>query len=90
MDFSELVAREGFPPGVRVVRLPDPHGEVFYARNADGTRGLDLLLTKEAVRMYGEGPTLALVLRQLRLAAEAGLPERDAAGGYERQVFVGD
>ncbi|MDL2345327.1 hypothetical protein QOL99_14385 [Deinococcus sp. MIMF12] len=90
MDFPDLIAREGFPPGVTVERLPDPHGGVFRVRTVDGARGLDLLLTGEAVEMYGEGPTLALVLRQLRLAAEAGLPGQDAAGGYERQVFVGD
>lgn len=90
MDFPELVAREGFPPGVTVERLPDPHGEVFRVRDGDGTRGLDLLLTGDAVRMYGEGPTLALVLTRLREVAEAGLPEAGATGGYERQVFVGD
>ncbi|WP_104990745.1 hypothetical protein [Deinococcus sp. NW-56] len=90
MDFPALVSREGFPPGVTVERLPDPHGEIFRVRNGEGTRGLDLLLTDEAVRMYGEGPTLALVLTRLREVAETGLPEVGVASGYERQVFVGD
>lgn len=55
-----------------------------------GERGFEILLTDDAVRLYGEGPTVALVLKRLRERVEEGLPPASAPGEYERQVFVGD
>ncbi|MPY65862.1 hypothetical protein F8S09_04005 [Deinococcus sp. SDU3-2] len=88
MDFPDLVAREGFPPGTQVTTFAAPGGRVFRA--AQPGRGFELLLTDEAVEMYGEGPTLALVLGRLREAAEAGLPPLEPGQTCVRQTFVGD
>ncbi|MEW6423082.1 MAG: hypothetical protein AB1511_15405 [Deinococcota bacterium] len=90
MDLQAQIEREGFPPGTSVTTLPEPGGQLFRVTQAGGGRGLELLLTDEAVRMYGEGPSLALVLGRLRERAEAGLPEAQAPGVYAREVFVGD
>ncbi|WP_034384780.1 hypothetical protein [Deinococcus sp. YIM 77859] len=90
MDLQAQIEREGFPPGTSVIPLAEPGGQLFRATQDGGTRGLELLLTNEAVRMYGAGPSLALVLSRLRERAERGLPPALAPGVYERQVFVGD
>ncbi|TDE85327.1 hypothetical protein [Deinococcus sp. S9] len=88
MDFAELVAREGFPAGTQVTVLAEPGGRVFRATQPGC--GFELLLTDEAVQMYGEGPTLALVLGRLREVAEAGLPPLEPGQSCVRQTFVGD
>lgn len=88
MEFAALVAREGFPAGSEVTTFAEPGGRVF--RVTQPGRGFELLLTDEAVAMYGEGPTLALVLGRLRAAAEAGLPPLEAGQRCVRQTFVGD
>jgi hypothetical protein len=90
MEFDGLVEREGFPTGTAVTAFAEAQGRVFRVTAREGERGLDILLTAEAVQMYGEGPTLALILGRLRAAAEAGLPPVQASGEYMRQVFVGD
>lgn len=92
MDLPELraqIEREGFPAGTVVDTFQEGEGRVFRVTQGGG-RGLELLLTGEAVRIYGEGPTLALVLGRLRECAEAGLPDALAPGEYTREVFVGD
>ncbi|MCP2013315.1 hypothetical protein L1280_000443 [Deinococcus sp. HSC-46F16] len=88
MDLPELVAREGFPPGTQITTFTEPGGRVFRA--VQPGRGFELLLTDEAMQMYGEGPTLALVLGRLREAAEAGLPPLEPGQTCVRQTFVGD
>ena len=88
MEFAALVAREGFPAGCEVTAFAEAGGRVF--RVTQPGRGFELLLTGEAVAMYGEGPTLALVLGRLRAAAEDGLPPLEAGQSCVRQTFVGD
>ncbi|GBF06429.1 hypothetical protein DAERI_090015 [Deinococcus aerius] len=88
VDLQAQVERERFPDGTRVTVLPEPDGRVFRLTRAEG--GVEILLTDEAVRMYGEGPSVALVLGRLREWAEGALPAAQAPGVYERQVFVGD
>lgn len=88
MDFEALVAREGFPTGTQVTVSAEPGGRVF--RVTQPGCGFELLLTDEAVAIYGEGPTLALVLGRLREAAEAGLPPLEPGQSCVRQTFVGD
>lgn len=88
MDFARQVQLAAFPPGVVVTWRTTPDGHVFRAAHAG--RGLELLLTTDALRMYGEGPTVALALERLKKAATAGLPEVGEDGSYPRAVFVGD
>ncbi|WP_229752964.1 hypothetical protein [Deinococcus aerophilus] len=88
MDFARQVELAAFPPGVVVTRRTIPEGHVFRA--AQPGHGLELLLTRDALRMYGEGPTVALALEHLKKAAQAGLPEVGGDGTYQRAVFVGD
>jgi hypothetical protein len=88
MDFARQVELTAFPPGVVVTWRTTPDGHVFRAAHAG--RGLELLLTRDALRMYGEGPTVALALEHLKKAAQAGLPEMGGDGTYPRAVFVGD
>lgn len=90
MDLQAQIERENFPTGTEVTTFAEAQGRVFRVTAQEEERGLDILLTAEAVQMYGEGPTLALVLGRLRAAAEAGLPPMQASGEYVRQVFVGD
>lgn len=90
MDLQVQIEREGFPPATSVTRRPEPGGQLFRVIQDGGGRGLELLLTDEAVQMYGEGPALALVLGRLRKRAEAGLPVAQSPGVYVREVFVGD
>lgn len=78
-----------FPQGVEVITFTGREGRVLRVQSADGERGLNLLLTDKAVRMYGEGPTVALVLGRLRGAAGDGLPPARAPGVHMRQVFGG-
>lgn len=88
MDLQAQIEREDFPAGTQVTTYTEPGGRVFRA--AQPGRGFELLLTDEAVGMYGEGPTLALVLGRLREAAEAGLPPLEPGQTCVRQTFVGD
>ncbi len=90
MDLQVQIEREGFPSGTSVTRRPELGGQLFRVTQDGGGRGLELLLTDEAVQMYGEGPALALVLSCLRKRAEAGLPVAQSPGVYMREVFVGD
>lgn len=88
MDFARQVELAHFPAGVAVTVRETVEGRIFRAAQAG--RGLELLVTTDAVRMYGEGPTVALALERLRKVSEAGLPEVDEDGIYQRAVFVGD
>lgn len=88
MDFQALVERQGFPAGCEVTAFAAPGGRVFRVTRPG--RGFELLLTDEAVAIYGEGPALALVLGRLRAAAEAGLPPLGPGQSCVRQTFVGD
>ncbi|GAA5511950.1 hypothetical protein Dcar01_00664 [Deinococcus carri] len=88
MDFQTQVEHEGFPAGAQVTTAGEPTGRVFRVTQGEGA--LEILLTDDAVKIYGEGPTRAMVLQRLREAAEAGLPPREAGGGCVRQVFLGD
>ncbi|MBB6016007.1 hypothetical protein ACFP9V_11295 [Deinococcus radiopugnans] len=88
MDFARQVELAHFPAGVMVTVRQTPEGRIFQAVQAG--RGLELLVTTDAVRMYGEGPTVALALERLKKVSEAGLPEVGEDGTYQRAVFVGD
>lgn len=91
MDFQTQVKESGFPGSTRVDLTQTLEGRVFRVTGGeDGERGLEILVTGEALEMYGEGPVTALVLGRLREAAKRGLPPAHAPGVYERQVFVGD
>lgn len=89
MDLQTQIRQAGFPEGVEVHTLAEAQGRVFRV-TGPGERGFEILLTDDAVRLYGEGPTVALVLKRLRERAGEGLPPAHAPGEYERQVFVGD
>ncbi|MBZ9712535.1 hypothetical protein [Deinococcus multiflagellatus] len=91
MDETTLrhqVALTGFAPGVQVQQVPGP-GLVLRATDGAG-RGLEVQLTDEAARLYGEGPAVSVTLDRLKQAADAGLPEARPDGTFERLVFVGD
>ncbi|WP_291431331.1 hypothetical protein [Deinococcus sp.] len=80
------------PAGVTVTQVPGA-GVVLRATHGQEhgeQRGLEIQLTDDAGRMYGEGPAVATALTRLKQAAQAGLPARRADGTYERLVFVGD
>lgn len=76
------------PAGVHVTQVPGA-GVVLRATHGE-ERGLEIQLTDDAGRMYGEGPAVATALARLKQAADTGLPARRADGTYERLVFVGD
>ncbi|CAM3447157.1 DUF3509 domain-containing protein [Deinococcus saxicola] len=88
MDFARQVELARFPAGVTVTVRQTPDGRIFQA--AQSGRGLELMVTTDAVKMYGEGPTVALALERLSKVSEAGLPEAGEDGSYVRAVFVGD
>ncbi|CAM3576839.1 hypothetical protein [Deinococcus frigens] len=88
MDFARQVQLARFPAGVVVTVRGTPEGRIFQA--AQPGRGLELLLTTDAVKMYGEGPTVALALERLKKVSETGLPAVGDDGTYVRAVFVGD
>ncbi len=93
MDFAKQVELARFPAGVVVTVRGTPQGRLFraaWAEEGQPKRGLELLLTTDAVKMYGEGPTVVLALESLKKAAQAGLPAVGADGTYQRAVFVGD
>ncbi len=93
MDFAKQVELAHFPAGVAVTVREVPGGLLFRAARAGEEppqRGLELLLTHDAVKMYGEGPTVTLALERLKKVSEAGLPAVQADGTYQRAVFVGD
>ncbi|MEF2279085.1 hypothetical protein V3W47_12315 [Deinococcus sp. YIM 134068] len=89
MDFRAQIEQAGFPEGVEVSVLGEPQGRVFRVTGPEG-RGFELLLTDDAVRMYGEGPSVATVLKRLHDRVGEGLPPARSPGEYEREVFVGD
>ncbi|WP_216319490.1 hypothetical protein [Deinococcus aestuarii] len=89
MDLQAQIEHADFPEGAQVHTFTEGPGRVFRVTDS-GERGFEILLTDDAVRMYGEGPTVALVLGRLRERAGEGLPPARAPGEYERQVFVGD
>ena len=80
----------GNPPDVQVTAHPEGAGWKLRAANADGTAGLELLLTDGAADMYGEGPAFSAALVRLRQAAVAGLPAVHADGTLEHLTFVRD
>lgn len=86
--FAHQVDLAAFAPGVRVEREVRPEGQVLRVHSAGGV--LELLVTREAARMYGEGPALNAALASLRRRAEVGLPAPRPDGRPERLVFVGD
>ncbi|MFC4426347.1 hypothetical protein [Deinococcus navajonensis] len=87
MNFEQQVAAAGFPEDVQVTRETLLDGHLFRA--VQDQRGAELLLTEEAVRLYGLGPATAMVLTRLLAEVDAGLPEPQN-GRFERIVFVGD
>ncbi|QFP76038.1 hypothetical protein [Deinococcus sp. AJ005] len=88
MDFAKQVELARFPAGVMVTVRQTPEGRIFQA--VQSGRGLELMVTTDAVKMYGEGPTVLLALERLKKAAETGLPAVGENGTYQRAVFVGD
>ncbi|MBZ9751197.1 hypothetical protein K7W42_10005 [Deinococcus sp. HMF7604] len=92
MDEATLrhqVELANFPAGVQVTQVPGP-GLVLRVTTQGDTQGLEVQLTDEAARLYGEGPAVAVTLERLKQAAETGLPAPHADGSFERLVFVGD
>ena len=92
MDVQSQINRAGFPEGMQVTTYEEVEGRVFRIRQRQGEirRGLEILLTDDAMQMYGEGPMVATVLQQLKKHAEDGLPLLEAGQEYERLVYVGD
>ncbi len=92
MDVQTQIDRAEFPENVRVTTYEEMDGRIFRIMRREGEtkRGLEILLTDEAVSMYGEGPMVATVLQQLQKHAEDGLPMVEAGQEYERLVFVAD
>ncbi|MFD1732440.1 hypothetical protein ACFSC4_17245 [Deinococcus malanensis] len=88
MEFQEQVRAAGFPDGMEVTRREDDDNRIF--RVLQGAYGVELVLTAEACRMYGEGPSTALALTELRKAVDAGLPQVHLDGTLERLTLVGD
>lgn len=88
MEFQEQVRAAGFPDGVEVTRREDGQDRIF--RVLRGAYGVELVLTAEAVHMYGEGPGTALALTELRKAVDSGLPQVRLDGTLERLTLVGD
>ncbi len=88
MDFAKQVDLARFPAGVTVTVRQTPDGRIFQA--VQSGRGLELMVTTDAVKMYGEGPTLLLALERLKKVSETGLPAVGEDGTYQRAVFVGD
>ncbi|UBV42195.1 hypothetical protein LAJ19_11240 [Deinococcus taeanensis] len=78
-----------FPAQVQVAQVPGP-GVVLRVTAEGGALGLEVQVTVEATRVYGEGPAVATALKQLKVSAQSGLPPRHADGRYERMVFIGD
>lgn len=92
MDVQTQIDQTPFPDGTQVSSYEEMEGRVFRIRQRLGEvrRGLEILLTDEAAKMYGEEPMVVTVLQQLQKHAEAGLPVLEAGKEYERLVFVGD
>ena len=92
MDVQTQIDRADFPAGVQVTTYEEVEGRVFRIRSRQGdTRhGLEILLTDDAMKMYGEEPMVVTVLQELRKHAEAGLPVLQAGQEYERLIYVGD
>ncbi|GAA5503504.1 hypothetical protein Dxin01_03263 [Deinococcus xinjiangensis] len=87
-DIQHQIELAAFPSGVQVTHFPEGTGQVFCAE--ENGRGLEILLTNEAAKMYGEGPSVSLVLTMLRRAAAKELPPALPDGTFERTVFRGD
>lgn len=92
MDLQTQIDQTPFPEGVQVTTYEEMEGRIFRIRQRHGDvrYGLEILLTDEAVQMYGEGPMVATVLQQLQKHAERGLPVVEAGQEYERLTFIGD
>ncbi len=92
MDLQSQLDRAELPEGVHVTTYEEVEGRVFRVRQRRGDvrHGLEILLTDEAIQMYGEAPMVSAVLQQLKRHAEAGLPVVEAGQEYERLTFVGD
>jgi len=92
MDLQTQIDQTLFPEGVQVTTYEEMEGRIFRIRQRRGEvrHGLEILLTDEAVQMYGEGPMVATVLQQLQKHAEQGLPVVEAGQEYQRLTFVGD
>ncbi len=87
-DFQHQIELAQFPPDVQVSHFREGGGQVFRAER--GGRGLELLLTDEAAKMYGEGPSVSVVLGLLKRALDKELPPAVPGGGFVRTVFRGD
>lgn len=87
MNFEEQVRAAGLPADAQVTVHPGPSGDLYRLTYRQG--GAELLLTDEARRMYGEGPSVAMVLTRLRQALDEGLPPLQGEQ-HERIVFLGD
>ncbi|WP_293910895.1 hypothetical protein [Deinococcus sp.] len=92
MDFQTQIDQAGFPADVRVSTYEEVEGRIFriMRRVPEGKQGLEILLSDDAVEMYGEGPMVVTVLKQLLERAEQGLPMVEAGQEYPRQTFVAD
>ncbi|AWN23536.1 hypothetical protein DKM44_10120 [Deinococcus irradiatisoli] len=92
MDVQTQIDRAAFPEHVRVTTYEEMDGRIFriMRREGDVKYGLEILLTDEAVNMYGEEPMVATVLQQLHQHAEQGLPVVEAGQEYQRLTFVAD
>lgn len=88
MDPSHQIELAGFPAEVEVTHEALVDGLLLRAVREE--RGLELLITAEALGMYGEGPAVSLGLTQLSRALEGELPRKQDDGGFARKVFVGD
>lgn len=86
-DIQHQIELAAFPSGVQVTHFPEGTGQVFRAE--ENGRGFEILLTNEAAKMYGEGPSVSLVLTLLKRAVKA-LPPALPDGTFERTVFRGD
>lgn len=87
-DIQHQIDLAQFPAEVTVSHSAEGGGHVF--RLERGGRGLELLLSEGAARMYGEGPGVSMVLTMLKRALDKELPPALPGGGFVRTVLEGD
>lgn len=78
----------GFPQQVQVSAVPDGAG--YLLRVLQDGHGAELLVTPEAIKIYGEGPSVFTGLTRLKDVTEKGLPPLLPDGSCERLIFQGD
>ncbi|WP_291422970.1 hypothetical protein [Deinococcus sp.] len=87
-DIRHQIELAAFPAGVQVTHYAE--GDSWVIRALQGRHGMEILLTEEAAKMYGEGPAVNLALTRLKHAAAQELPPMRPDGTFERAVFLGD